>query len=469
MSEKINDAEKLKEELFMNNEHTAKVIDDAEMKEAFDFCEGYKSFLNSCKTEREAAAFAVKEAEKRGFVPFDKNKHYAAGEKVYYLNRKKAVILAVIGQKSVGEGVRIAAAHIDSPRLDLKPNPLYEDTDIALFKTHYYGGIKKYQWTTIPMSLHGVVVKRDGSEVEVNIGENEGDPQFVITDLLPHLAASQMSRKPGEIVKGEELNILVGSLPFKSDSGSELVKLNIMKILNEKYGIVERDFLTAELEAVPAMKVSDIGFDRSMVGGYGHDDRVCAYPALEAIFEIDGTPEYTAVTVLTDKEETGSDGNTGLCSSYLTYFIADLARAEGLMDRDVLSNSKCLSADVNAAFDPTFASVLDKMNASYINKGIVVTKYTGARGKSGTSDASAEFVGEVARVFDSNNVNWQLGELGKVDEGGGGTVAKYIANLDVDVVDVGVPVLSMHAPYEVVSKLDVYMAKKAFLKFFENC
>ncbi len=469
MSEKITDAEKLKEELFMNNEHTAKVIDDAEMKEAFDFCEGYKSFLNSCKTEREAAAFTVKEAEKRGFVPFDKNKHYAAGDKVYYLNRKKAVILAVIGKKSVGEGVRIAAAHIDSPRLDLKPNPLYEDTDIALFKTHYYGGIKKYQWTTIPMSLHGVVVKRDGSEAEVNIGENEGDPQFVITDLLPHLAASQMSRKPGEIVKGEELNILVGSLPFKSDSGSELVKLNIMKILNEKYGIVERDFLTAELEAVPAMKVSDIGFDRSMIGGYGHDDRVCAYPALEAIFEIDGTPEYTALTVLTDKEETGSDGNTGLCSAYLKYFIADLARAEGLMGRDVLSKSRCLSADVNAAFDPTFASVLDKMNASYINKGIVVTKYTGSRGKSGTSDASAEFVGEVARIFDSNNVNWQLGELGKVDEGGGGTVAKYIANLDVDVVDVGVPVLSMHAPYEVVSKLDVYMAKKAFLKFFEKC
>ncbi len=469
MSEKITDAEKLKEELFMNNEHTAKVIDDAEMKEAFDFCEGYKSFLNSCKTEREAAAFTVKEAEKRGFVPFDKNKHYAAGDKVYYLNRKKAVILAVIGKKSVGEGVRIAAAHIDSPRLDLKPNPLYEDTDIALFKTHYYGGIKKYQWTTIPMSLHGVVVKRDGSEVEVNIGENEGDPQFVITDLLPHLAASQMSRKPGEIVKGEELNILVGSLPFKSDSGSELVKLNIMKILNEKYGIVERDFLTAELEAVPAMKVSDIGFDRSMIGGYGHDDRVCAYPALESIFEIDGTPEYTALTVLTDKEETGSDGNTGLCSAYLKYFIADLARAEGLMGRDVLSKSRCLSADVNAAFDPTFASVLDKMNASYINKGIVVTKYTGARGKSGTSDASAEFVGEVARIFDANNVNWQLGELGKVDEGGGGTVAKYIANLDVDVVDVGVPVLSMHAPYEVVSKLDVYMAKKAFLKFFEEC
>ena len=276
-----------------------------------------------------------------------------------------------------------------------------------------------------------------------------------------------MERNAREVIKGEELNILVGSLPFKSDSGSELVKLNIMKILNEKYGIVERDFLTAELEAVPAMPVSDIGFDRSMIGGYGHDDRVCAYPAMQAIFELDSAPEYTAVTVLTDKEETGSDGNTGLQSDYLRYFLADLGRAEGLMGRDVLSKSKCLSADVNAAFDPTFAYVLDPMNASFINKGIVVTKYTGSGGKGGTSDASAEFVGEVARIFDNGSVNWQLGELGKVDEGGGGTVAKYIANMNVDVIDVGVPVLSMHSPFEVVSKLDVYMAKKAFLKFFE--
>ncbi len=468
MSEKNTEAENLKEQLFMDNQHTANIVDEKELKEAFDFCEGYKSFLNSCKTEREAAAFAVKAAEENGFVPFDNSKKYKAGDKIYYLNRNKAVILAVIGKKSVSQGVKIAAAHIDSPRLDLKPNPLYEDSEIALFKTHYYGGIKKYQWVTIPLSLHGVVIKKDGTKIPVNIGENDDEPKFVITDLLPHLAASQMERKPAQIIKGEELNILVGSLPFKSDSGSELVKLNIMKILNEKYGIVERDFLTAELEAVPAAKVTDIGFDRSMIGGYGHDDRVCAYPALQAILEINGVPDYTAVTVLTDKEETGSDGNTGLECDYLRYFLADLGRCEGnIMGRDILSKSKCLSADVNAAFDPTFPNVLDKMNASFINKGIVVTKYTGARGKSGTSDASAEFVGEVACIFDSNGVNWQLGELGKVDEGGGGTVAKYIANMNVDVIDVGVPVLSMHAPFEVVAKLDVYMAKKAFLKFFE--
>ncbi len=468
MSEKKSEAEILKEQLFMQSEHTANVIDENELKEAFDFCEGYKAFLNSCKTEREAALFALKEAEKSGFQPFDNTKKYSAGDKIYCLNREKAIILAVIGRKSVKEGVHISAAHIDSPRLDLKPNPLYEDNEIALFKTHYYGGIKKYQWVTIPLSLHGVVYKKDGARVDVNIGEDEGDPQFVITDLLPHLGASQMERKPNEIIKGEELNILVGSLPFKSDSGSELVKLNIMKILNEKYGIVERDFLTAELEAVPAVKVTDIGFDRSMIGGYGHDDRVCAYPALQAILELDGAPDYTAVTVLTDKEETGSDGNTGLDSDYLRYFLADLGRCEGdILGRDVLSNSKCLSADVNAAFDPTFPGVFEKMNASFINKGIVVTKYTGARGKSGTSDANAEFVSEVAQIFDRSGVSWQLGELGKVDEGGGGTVAKYIANMNVDVIDVGVPVLSMHAPFEVVSKLDVYMAKKAFLKFFE--
>ncbi len=467
MSNEKTQVELLKEELFMENQHTAKVIDDAEMQVAFDFCEGYKKFLNECKTERKAAEYTVAVAREHGFEEFDKTKAYKQGDKIYYLNRNKAVILAVMGKKSVGEGVRIAAAHIDSPRLDLKPNPLYEDKEMALLKTHYYGGVKKYQWVAIPLSLHGVVVKKDGSVVNVNIGENEGDPRFVITDLLPHLAKSQMERNAREIIKGEELNILIGSLPFNSDSGSELVKLNIMKILNEKYGIVERDFLTAELEAVPAMPVSDIGFDRSMIGGYGHDDRVCAYPALQAILELDGAPEYTAVTVLTDKEETGSDGNTGLQSDYLRYFLADLGRAEGLMGRDVLSKSKCLSADVNAAFDPTFAHVLDPMNASFINKGIVVTKYTGSGGKGGTSDASAEYVGEVARIFDNGKVNWQLGELGKVDEGGGGTVAKYIANMGVDVVDVGVPVLSMHAPYEVVSKLDVYMAKKAFLKFFE--
>uniref|UniRef100_UPI003FF15583 aminopeptidase n=1 Tax=Candidatus Fimivicinus sp. TaxID=3056640 RepID=UPI003FF15583 len=376
-----------------------------------------------------------------------------------------AVILAVIGKKSVGEGVRIAAAHIDSPRLDLKPNPLYEDFEMALFKTHYYGGIKKYQWTAIPLSLHGVIVRCDGTKINVSLGDQPDEPNFVVTDLLPHLAQEQMKRTLADGVRGEELNILVGSRPFRSDEGSELVKLAIMKLLHEKYGIVESDFLSAELELVPAFPVCDIGFDRSMIGGYGHDDRVCAYPAAMAAFACE-KPEYTAVTVLTDKEETGSDGNTGLNSSYLKYFIADLARMEGLEARDVLSRSRCLSADVNAGFDPTFPDVIEKKNAAYLNRGVVVTKYTGSRGKSGTSDASAEFMGEVRRLFDEKKICWQTGELGKVDLGGGGTVAMYVANLDVDVVDVGVPVLSMHAPFEVVSKIDVYMAFRAFKAFF---
>mgnify|MGYP000293779405 FL=1 len=361
--------------------------------------------------------------------------------------------------------MRIAAAHIDSPRLDLKPNPLYEDFEMALFKTHYYGGIKKYQWTAIPLSLHGVIIRRDGSKINVSIGEQPDEPKFVVTDLLPHLAQEQMKRTLADGVRGEELNILIGSRPFRSDEGSELVKLNIMKLLHEKYGIVESDFLSAELELVPAFPVCDIGFDRSMIGGYGHDDRVCAYPAAMAAFACE-KPEYTAITVLTDKEETGSDGNTGLNSSYLKYFIADLARMEGLEARDVLSRSRCLSADVNAAFDPTFPDVIEKKNAAYLNRGVVVTKYTGSRGKSGTSDASAEFMGEVRRLFDEKQICWQTGELGRVDLGGGGTVAMYVANLDVDVVDVGVPVLSMHAPFEVVSKIDVYMAFRAFKAFF---
>lgn len=467
MSEKKTEIELLQEKLLMNKKHAAQVIDDAEYEKAMEFAEGYKKFLNDNKTEREVAKFFVAEAEKRGFVPFDKFGSYKPGDKVYYLNRKKALILAVIGKQSIGEGAHIAAAHIDSPRLDLKPNPLYESNEIAYFKTHYYGGIKKYHWVTIPLSLHGIIVRKDGTEVEVSIGEKEGEPQFVISDILPHLSADQDKRNIRDGVKGEELNIIVGSRPLKSDSGSELVKLNILKMLNEKYGIVEEDFLTAELEAVPAAKVSDIGFDRSLIGGYGHDDRVCAYPEVMALLDLDEIPEHTAIAVLADKEETGSEGNTGLESDYLRYFIADLARMEGLMGRDALSRSKCLSADVNAAYDPTFPTPFEANNSAYLNKGIVVTKYTGARGKSGTSDASAEFVGYVTRIFNENNVCWQMGELGAVDAGGGGTVAKYIANMDVDVVDVGVPVISMHAPYELISKLDVYMANKATASFFK--
>ncbi|MDE6723115.1 MAG: aminopeptidase [Eubacterium sp.] len=465
MSEKT--AKELKKELFYKRENGVDALSEETVKAADDFCEGYKEFLFNCKTEREVAEWAVTTAEKAGFKPFNPfGEPLKAGEKVYVLNRNKAIMLCVKGKKPINEGVRISAAHIDSPRIDLKQNPVYEDNSLAYFKTHYYGGVKKYQWVAIPLSLHGRICKNDGTYIDIKLGEKEGEPKFCITDILPHLANEQYTRKPNELVKGEELNVVIGSRPFKDDAESERVKLNILKLLNEKYGIVERDFLSAELELVPAFTVDDIGFDRSLIGGYGHDDRVCAYPAFEAILDIDEAPEYTAITVLTDKEEIGSDGNTGLNSSYMKYFIEDLARLEGFAGRDVMRNSKCLSADVNAAYDPTWASVFEKNNASVVNGGVCVTKYTGSRGKSGTSDASAEFVSWVKTLLDTNDVLWQSGELGKVDAGGGGTVAMYVANLDIDTIDVGVPVLSMHAPYEMVSKIDVYMAYKAFLTFF---
>ena len=459
--------EELKKELCYKADNAGATLSDEEIGKADAFAEGYKKFLNEAKTEREATQVVLSQAKEKGFQEFVPGKKYEAGDKLYYVNRDKAIILAVIGKKGIDEGVKIAAAHIDSPRLDLKPNPLYESDEIALFKTHYYGGIKKYQWVAIPLALHGVIVKKDGTKVTVKIGEEENEPKFVISDILPHLGAEQGKRTLSEGISGEELNVIVGSRPFKSDEGSELVKLNILKLLNEKYGIVESDFLSAELEVVPAFKADDIGFDRSLIGSYGHDDRVCAYPAAMAAFDV-VDPDYTAITVLTDKEETGSDGNTGLQSAYLEYFINDLARANGIEGYRVLSKSECLSADVNSAYDPTFNSVFEKNNTSFLNKGVVITKYTGARGKGGTSDASAEYMGKIRRMLDEDGVVWQIGELGKVDAGGGGTVAKYIANLNVDVVDLGVPVLSMHAPYEVVSKLDVYMAYRAFKKFFEQ-
>lgn len=467
MSNEKSAAELLKEELCLEKKHFVSQMSDDELKKADDYCEGYKEFLATAKTERECVEFLKEKAEKNGFVPFDKKSTYKAGDKVYLNNRGKSIILTVIGKKGVSEGARIVASHIDSPRLDLKPTPLYESDELAYFKTHYYGGIKKYQWVAMPLSLHGVMIKKDGESITISIGENKGEPKFVITDLLPHLDKEQSKRPLLEGIKGEELNILVGSRPFKSDSGSELVKLNILKILNEKYGVTEKDFISAELEMVPALEVSDIGFDRSMIGAYGHDDRVCAYPAATAAFDID-TPEHTVMAVLADKEEIGSDGNTGLNSSFMKYFIYDLAKMEGLEGRDVLSMSECLSADVNAGFDPTFPSVHDKYNCCTLNHGCVITKYTGARGKSGTSDASAEFMGKVRRILDRANVSWQIGELGAVDEGGGGTVAKYIANLNVDVVDLGVPVLSMHAPYEIVAKTDVYSTYRACFEFYKS-
>ncbi|MCL2512850.1 MAG: aminopeptidase [Oscillospiraceae bacterium] len=458
------ETKKMKESLFYTPKHISKRVSAEEIQAADGFCEKYKGFLDKAKTEREAVKEIIAEAVKNGFSQYEKGGKYAPGDKIYVNNRGKAAMLAVIGKKGVSEGAKITASHIDSPRVDLKQNPLYEDSELALFKTHYYGGIKKYQWTAIPLALHGVFVKTDGSVVNIKLGENENEPKFAITDLLPHLGAEQGKRPLASGIKGEELNILIGSRPFDNSDEGDNIKLNILKILNEKYGVTESDFLSAELELVPAHKASDIGFDKSMIAAYGHDDRICAYTSLMAVLDA-GTPDKTLIAVFADKEEVGSDGNTGLNSDFMKNFIWDLAKAEGLDGYEALSRSECLSADVNAAFDPTFPDVLEKKNASFLNKGIVVTKYTGARGKADTSDASAEYTGKIRALLEKNNIVWQTGELGKVDEGGGGTVAKYVANLDVDVIDVGVPVLSMHSPYEIVSKLDVYMAYKAFLAF----
>lgn len=459
-------AKELKEKLYYQKKNGLLKVENTTLKAMNDYCEGYKSFLDDAKTEREAVKTAVAMAENKGFTAFDRNKTYKAGDRVYFNNRGKTVAFAVIGKEGMEKGVNITAAHIDSPRLDLKPNPLYEEIELALFKTHYYGGIRKYQWPTVPLALHGVFAKKDGTVVEVNIGEDEGDPKFVVNDLLPHLAAEQSKRTLSDGIRGEELNVLVGSHPFKDDEGSELVKLNILKILNEKYGIVEEDFLSAELEMVPAYKASDVGFDRSLIGAYGQDDRVCSYPALTAILEVEA-PEKTAVAILADKEEIGSDGNTGLNSDFLLHVIGDICHTQGGDVTVALRNSKCLSADVNAATDPTFQDVMERRNASFVNYGVVITKYTGSRGKSGTSDASAEYVAQVRAMLDNADIIWQTGELGKVDAGGGGTVAMYIANLGVDVVDLGVPVLSMHAPFETTAKLDVYMCYRAMYEFMK--
>lgn len=460
----MSEFKELKEKLCYKKQNG--FMTDFDMAVVNDFCDGYMNFLSKGKTERLCVKEAVELAKKAGFTEFSVDKKYSAGDKVYVNNHEKSLVFAVIGTEPVENGTRITAAHIDSPRLDLKPNPLYEDSELALFKTHYYGGIKKYQWTTVPLALHGVFCKKDGTAVEVSIGEDPDEPVFVVTDLLPHLAQDQYKRSAGELIRGEELNVLIGSKPFKDDEGSELVKLNILNILFEKYGITEEDFLSAELECVPAGKARDIGFDRSMIGAYGHDDRVCAYPCLMAAINVKA-PKYTAVSILADKEEIGSDGNTGMNSRLLEFFIEDLALTQGGNGHRALRNSKCLSADVNAAFDPTFPDVMERKNAAFLNYGAVITKYTGSRGKGGTSDASAELMAWVRKILDEQGVVWQTGELGKVDLGGGGTVAKYIANLGVDTVDLGVPVLSMHAPFEVVSKFDVYMTYLAVKALFD--
>ena len=467
MSEEKSLAKLLQEKLFSEKKNGMLKLSDDETAKVDEFCEDYKHYLDNAKTEREAVNAAIEIAKANGFKEYDRSAKYTAGEKVYYNNRGKSVILCVFGTEPLENGVKISAAHIDSPRLDLKANPVYESNDLCLLKTHYYGGIKKYQWATIPLALHGVIFKADGTKVEVCIGEKDDDPVFMVTDLLPHLAQEQSKRTLSEGIKGEELNVLIGSRPFKDDDVSEKVKLNILSLLFDKYGIVEDDFVSAELEVVPAFKAKDVGLDRGLVGGYGQDDRVCAYTALRAILDCNN-PKSTCITVLTDKEEIGSVGNTGLESAYLKHFIFFLAEQFGTTCPAVLSNSTCLSADVSVAFDPTFPDVCEPKNSSYCNYGVTVCKYTGARGKSGCNDAHAEFISYVRNIFNANNVIWQTGELGRVDLGGGGTVAAYIANLGIDVVDVGVPVLCMHSPYEITAKLDIYMAYKGFSVFFNN-
>ncbi len=446
--------EELREQLLMKPVNGLTRLTEDQTAEMNAYCRRYMDFLDQAKTEREATAWAVREAEKRGFQPFIPGMDAKPGDKIYYNNRGKAIALAVVGAKPLSEGANICAAHVDSPRLDIKPTPLYEDTEIAYFKTHYYGGIKKYQWPTIPLALHGTVYRKDGSLICVHIGEDPADPVLMVSDLLPHLAADQMQKPLAKGIEGEQLNVILGTAPL-SGEGSDLVKLHVMQLLNEKYGLIESDFQSAELVAVPAGKSREVGLDRSLIGAYGHDDRVCAYAELEALFALE-TPEKTAVCVLADKEEIGSVGVSGMQSHYFEHFMGALCDAQGVKLSDCFAASFCLSADVSNAFDPNFPETCDKRNNAFVNYGVAICKYTGSRGKGGASDASAEAMGHVRSTLDKAGVIWQLATLGKVDQGGGGTVAAYMANRNIVTVDAGVPVLSMHAPMELVSKLDCY-------------
>lgn len=448
------------------------VISEDETKEMNELCDEYRQFLDFGKTERECVTESIRMAQEHGFKPLSSFDTLKTGDKVYTINRKKNILLAVIGSEDISKGINLVGAHIDSPRLDLKQNPLYENTDMALLKTHYYGGIKKYQWTTVPLSMHGVVFTQDGKEIEINIGEKEDDPVFCVTDLLPHLAQEQMSKKMSEGISGESLNILVGGCPVKSDDVKERVKFAILKKLNKDYGMKECDFQTAEIEVVPSFKAKNVGLDESFIGSYGQDDRVCAYTTLRGILDID-TPKKTAMAILVDKEEIGSMGNTGMKSAFFEMVVAEIIeKMTGSCSvtayNEVIGNSACMSSDVNSGVDPNYESVSEKMNASFCNCGVVLTKFTGARGKSGSSDANAEFVSRLAKIMADNGVVWQTGELGKVDIGGGGTIAQYVANLNMDVIDCGVSVLSMHAPFEVTAKTDVYMAYRAYKAFYKD-
>ena len=460
----------MEERLFNKKETGWSKIDTREKEAIYSYCNGYMNFMNKSKTEREAVITAKAIAESNGFRDLASYETLNPGDKVYFINREKSMYLAVIGTDKLENGIQIVGAHIDSPRLDLKPNPLYEDSGFAYFKTHYYGGIKKYQWTTIPLSLHGVIVKANGEKITINIGEDDNDPIFTISDLLPHLAQDQMKKKLADGIDGEDLNLLIGSMPIGSEI-ADSVKLNILNILNEKYGITEKDLLSSEIELVPAMPCRSMGFDNSMVAGYGQDDKICVYASLTALMKIQN-PVKTAVCIISDKEEIGSMGNTGMESHVFDTFISEILNKLGVNRPNLLEkvfcNSKMLSADVDAGLDPIYASVSEKNNASYLGRGIGLNKYTGARGKSGASDANAEFVAEVRKIFEENDVRYQIAELGKVDIGGGGTIAYILANKGIDVIDCGVPVLSMHSPYEVTSKLDLYEAHRGYEAFWKN-
>jgi len=456
-----------KEALFYERKNGYDIVEDAVADAAAEYCEAYKWYLDHAMTEREAVKTTIAMAEKEGFVSWDGRTPLRSGDRVYRSVHGKSLILAVVGKKPMEEGMNIAAAHVDSPRLDVKSVPLYEEGGLALFKTHYYGGVRKYQWVTLPLELRGVVVKLTGEVVDVNIGGDAGDPTFMISDLLPHLAADQRKKSLDDAITGESLNVILGSRPVKGE-GSDRVRLGIMEILHEKYGLVEEDFLSAELEVIPSLRARDVGLDRSLIGAYGHDDRVCAYAEVRALFDLD-VPEKTAVCILADKEEIGSAGATGMKSMAFELFVGDLCENRDGVLRHCMANSFCLSADVTNAFDPTYPEVSDKRNNAILNGGVAIAKYTGARGKSGCNDADAETMGKVRKAFHDSGVVWQTAEMGKVDQGGGGTVAAYMAERYIETVDAGVPVIAMHAPYELVSKLDCYMTYRACKAVYAMC
>jgi aspartyl aminopeptidase len=471
-----SEGQKLMEQLSLKKKNSWMTISEESKRDVFSFCDEYISFMNKARTEREFTRESVKLLEDNGFKPIEdllaKSQKPAPGTKIYQVNRGKALAAAIIGNEPLANGANIIGAHVDSPRIDLKPSPLYEEDELVLFKTHYYGGIKKYQWVAMPLALHGVVITQDGKTIEVSIGDSDGDPVFTITDLLPHLAQKQMEKKMSEGITGEGLNLLVGSMPYNDEEVGEKVKLNILNLLSQKYGICEEDFASAELQIIPAFKASDVGLDRSMVGAYGQDDRVCSYAALRAVLDA-GTPAKTAICLLTDREEVGSMGNTGARSVFLEDFISSLCSLEFKQYNDhilrtFLKKSTMLSADVNPAVDPNYSDVQDKKNASYFGRGIIIQKYTGARGKSGSSEASAEFIAGLRKIFNENGIPWQTAELGKVDMGGGGTIAQFIADLGVEVVDCGVPLLGMHSPFEITSKIDIFNSYRAYMCYYMN-